>query len=951
MHKAIMISVYIVFFSIGVAAQNFEIDEMSFDKSEYSSDENIIVSYNIDASGEGVVYGNVEASVEDNQNSKSTAISGGLTHSSDLSLNTPDSLGNYQVELQAYADNQAQPDSQSKDIEVSEVVGEDIEADIGEVIEVSVGDTVVFGPENQNELSIEFIRERENRDFQDMGIMPGIGSGTVTDDPLRIIFPDGRDHGGMTDVQFETGNFDVEVEDHSVSEQTATIKLVPRYSQSSDFNCENYNLVENQYAFCSNSDEDSERGAVQEVDLGHTTETFNYVRNAEVTGERYATTGVNHLFYNPDSERTLQFWQQEDSTYKGAGIEIVEWRGLSEEFDGRNMQAIVEVKPAAEPDASLDFGKNNYETGEEINLNFEAFEPGKYELKVSGAGQDTTESYGESTTEDTLSFEASEEGDINAELIAPGSWWNPLNSDQTVATASSQVKKPYSEVNHEFGEKFTISEGETTQIEGKDFYMRTLVGNSENGYPSILWRSSDEANSNSALTFLTKVESMGVQYNDDSFNPYGVVCSINPDSDSAEIVIKEERFNPWEGCDRHPDELRDQNKYEMKDYELGERISIKPGEGLEFGESTLYLKEITASDGLIMIDGNSEWVRKEPITDFTIVNDVSDDVNYTTTATFYEGEMSIGACKVDTNGAEIVMERTSETSSEWPEAWCEERDEEDEAIASIEQGSVETQGSETTFSMTVESSEADGTFSAYWETRNGERLALIENVEITPGETKTFKETVENEDINTTSSETIAANFGGKTIKDIGTLQLEESNNNTDSESNGGISLDIQKERFDLNEKIVIKATVTETVARNAYKIEVSGPETHSETFETTEAETSFTPKTAGEYTAEITPNEGLLSQIGGILTGSNTEALAETTFTVTNPDIPRWEQYCSNQDYKTDSITEKISCIEQEIIPSYFEDSSGENPEIAQSLCNNLLGYNYNGEENRCTN
>lgn len=173
-----------------------------------------------------------------------------------------------------------------------------------------IGDAVVFGIDKHNELSIEFIRDRDGRNFREMKIMPGIGSGTQSDNPLRIIFPNGRDYGGMTETEFNSGMFRVEVEDLSVSEKSARVKILPVYSESSKFDCADYDLRENQYAFCSNTDEDSERGAEQELDLGHTAEIINYVRNDKVKGEKWATTGVNHLFVNPDSGRTLRYWHR-----------------------------------------------------------------------------------------------------------------------------------------------------------------------------------------------------------------------------------------------------------------------------------------------------------------------------------------------------------------------------------------------------------------------------------------------------------------------------------------------------------------------------------------------------------------------------------------------------------------------------------------------------------------
>lgn len=854
-----------------------------------------------------------------------------------------------------------------------------IEADIGETVDIEVGDTITFGPENQNELSIEFIRDREGRNFHEMGIIPGIGSGTVTDDPLRIIFPDGRNHGGMTDTSFKTGNFDVEVDSHDISDQTATIRLVPRYSQSSNFDCENYDLSENQYAFCSNSDEEAERGAVQEIDLGHTTETINYVRNAEVTGDRYATTGVNHLFVNPDSGRTLQFWQQEESTYKGAGIEIVEWRGLSDEYNGRNMKVIIEVDPAAEPDASLDFGKKNYQTGEEINLDFEAFEPGKYNLEVSGAGNDVAKSYGESDNEKSIRLDSSREGEITAELTAPGSWWNPLDSDQTVAMATTEVKKPYSEVNHDFGEKFTISEGETTQIEGREFYMRTLVGSQSNGYPSILWRSSEEGTTNSPLVLLKRTESMGLQYDDSNFDPYGVVCEINPSSSSAEVVVKEERFNPWEACDRHPDELRSENDYEMKDYNLGERVSLEPGEGLKFGDSRAFLTSLDEYRDEFLPEGSAEWVNNNAGYWNPPFAEGSSTENY-----FYEGEILTGTCQINSEEIEIVMEKTSETNSEWPEAWCQDSDGNDRSENTRQSFNCETYNtasnefkfcSPTTKNIEIEDTSYEAEFWFISKESGEPPTAEIDFkdsksfTQIRPQGTsqvngdapakngyKLYLETHSGSDSQSPDDDSIVVEYteseGTANSSEESTGNRESDTENRNEEGAEPSRISLGKEEITKEEELTVEGYVPESTAQ-AYEVLIKNPsgETLKQEQKTEAAfKTTYTPGESaetGEYKVQISPAGGLLRSIIGSLTGS--ETLTEKTFTVNNPDIPRWKQYCENQDYNTEDLQEQISCIKDQIVPKYFQDSIGDRPEIAESVCSNLLNRQYNQEEMRC--
>ena len=847
-----------------------------------------------------------------------------------------------------------------------------LEADTGDWTEVSVGDTVVFGTDKQNELSIEFIRDRDGRNFREMGVMPGIGPGTQSDNPLRIIFPNGRDYGGMTETEFNSGMFTVEVEDLSVSEKSARVKILPVYSESSKFDCADYDLGENQYAFCSNTDEDSERGAEQELDLGHTTEIINYVRNDKVKGEKWATTGVNHLFVNPDSGKTLQFWQQKDSTYKGAGIEIIEWRGLSDEHYGNNMQVIVEVDPVSEPDASLSFEKSNHETGEEIILNYEAFEPGRYELRVSGAGQDRTESFGDSTTEDTLSFEAVAEGEINAELIAPGSWWNPLDSDQTVAEASAEVKKPISEINHEFGEKFSIAEDQSTQIEGKSFYLSTLVGNSENGYPSILWRSSEDSNTNSPLVLLRRVNSMGFRYGDD-FDPYGVVCSIDPESESAEIVVKQERFNPWEGCDRTPEELRGDNDYNVKDYNLGEKVSLRPGEGLEFGESRVYLEGIIIRDYLEAY-GHSEWIGKNagywyppPVGSYT------ENI-------FYEGKISTATCSASSSEVEIVMERSSDTGSNWPQAWCD-TDNGNEGSDNTDQSSdcegYDTGSNEFKFCSpkTKNLEVGDQSYEAeFWFVNDKAEEPPTAEINFKGTETfmqlrpqdldqvngdaptkngyKLYLKEYSGADSQSPEDDSIVVKYVEDSSEDKTDRPSGESDTDDTGEATGSSRFTLGKDEIAFGEELAIEGNVPESTTET-YKLVITTPsgDTVKEEEKTeTGFRITFTPREnmeRGQYKVQIVPTGGLLASIMGSITGS--ETLSEKTFTVNNPDIPRWEQYCENQDYDTEEVSQEVNCIKENIIPKYFHESTGEQSEIAQSLCQDLLNYNYNAQQRSC--
>lgn len=454
------------------------------------------------------------------------------------------------------------------------------------------------------------------------------------------------------------------------------IAIVSEVPESSGFDCES-DWSDNQYAFCTNQEDDAEK----ELDLGHTTETLNFVRNNIIEGEEYAKTGLYTLFVNPDSGQTLQFWNNYDSTYKGAEIEIIEWRGLTDD-GSEEQQVVIEVDETAEPDASIDIGKDRYSIDEQISLEFEAFEPGEYELEVEGAGITQSQSFGEEDTEKAEQFEASGEGTVRAKLIAPGTWWNPLDSDEEVSTDEAMIEED--DGNYEFGERITVEEGETIEIEEKPFYVRTMIGNDEEGYEGLLWRPEEDSSTNSQLIYM-EPERMGFRYDSDDFDPYGYVCEIDSERNQAEIKVLEQEENPWEVCNRNPSELREneEDEFEMLDYELGEKITLKEKEGVQFGESTAYLEEIRElDDDLVRTESFKEW-NNLPVGNLHIPSlETSSSLEW-----FYEGKMAVGTCELNEDEINIVIideETDVPEESEWPEDWCEEDTDSDPSSVTIQ---------------------------------------------------------------------------------------------------------------------------------------------------------------------------------------------------------------------------------------------------------------------------
>lgn len=831
-------------------------------------------------------------------------------------------------------------------INENDLEGNVIRADMADEIEVKEGDEVFF---NDGEESFEIQSFSEPSNSKIVNIIPegNVDTG-VTD---RIGIP----QDSFMDLGFESGDYEIHAENIDGDLNSGEIEIRRSFSESSSFGCEDYQLSENQYAFCTNQGEQ----AIEEIDLGHTTESINLVRNNIIVGERYATRGFYSLFVNTGSGQTIQFWNQEDSTYKGADIEIIEWRGLTDEHDGENQQVIIEVDPVAEPDAAIDFGKQSYETGEEVKLDFEAFEPGSYKLEVSGAGTELSRSYGEEDdTEDSVTINPFEEGEIQAELIASGAWWNPLDSDETISSTSTEVNNDIDEVNHEFGEKFTIKERETTRIEGKEFYLSTLVGRDKIGYESVLWRPSESGDTNSQLVLLQSIEDMGFRYEDEDLGRYGTVCRVDPNTNSAELIVMEDRFNPWEACDRHPNDLRGDHDYDLKDYTLGDIETVEPGEALEFGDSRVYVDDITERIDKLRIEGYKEWYENNPTAKWTLTE------GFSTNDIFYEGDISSTICEVSENNAEIILEDSDtigSTDAQWPEDWCAE-------VAQKEDNEIDFEAS---YGEVVEVAEGDtvsfedgyAKIGSIWFDQEGMNIhpdregdvvstslqpeANGENPLMWGEETKDAHLCEMRADSETVMITVVEENVDRETacnVRDVG----------SDSGSEVGIneiSIDLNdEEEFEKYEDIEIEARVTEQVTEQGYRINVDGPNTaDSESYETRTATHVFRPSDVGEYMVQIQGEKGLLEQVGALLTGEEIDVLAETSFQVIDPSIAKWKRHCQQQEYMPENTQDQINCIEQVIIPQYFEEPIGDDSEIAESLCQELLGYNYDEEQTRC--
>jgi len=160
-------------------------------------------------------------------------------------------------------------------------------------------------------------------------------------------------------------------------------------------------------------------------------------------------------------------------------------------------------------------------------------------------------------------------------------------------------------------------------------------------------------------------------------------------------------------------------------------------------------------------------------------------------------------------------------------------------------------------------------------------------------------------------------------------------------------------------ETVTADITATEELSGEGFfngyhlKVKTEEGETLHETeiFETTSTTATFTIDTHGEHTVNMLPNTpGQDTPVLGNLIG---ESLHTETLTVTQPNTEKWRTYCRNreEDYNMEDVTGQVECIQNEIIPTFFQEplqDDGET-EVPESLCTDLLNYNYNSETLRC--
>jgi hypothetical protein len=181
--------------------------------------------------------------------------------------------------------------------------------------------------------------------------------------------------------------------------------------------------------------------------------------------------------------------------------------------------------------------------------------------------------------------------------------------------------------------------------------------------------------------------------------------------------------------------------------------------------------------------------------------------------------------------------------------------------------------------------------------------------------------------------------------------QPEISPNNEEDEEDDPSSVSLNVEGGKLGDEITAEFSVTEEVADTGYKVKVKGPENFNSDFSSLENTYSFTPSEAGDYTVSLVPqSSGPADAITGFFESllGDGGSLESREITVTAEDQSAWESVCNQ-----DSVEDRINCVENNIIPNYFEEG-GELPDnpninVPESYCEFLYGLGYSSEERNC--
>ncbi|MFB6204299.1 MAG: hypothetical protein ABEJ75_01505 [Candidatus Nanohaloarchaea archaeon] len=178
----------------------------------------------------------------------------------------------------------------------------------------------------------------------------------------------------------------------------------------------------------------------------------------------------------------------------------------------------------------------------------------------------------------------------------------------------------------------------------------------------------------------------------------------------------------------------------------------------------------------------------------------------------------------------------------------------------------------------------------------------------------------------------------------------EPGDNDTTTQNRTGII--VEGAPFEVGDSATLHVKLGETLASSGYRLTVRSPGNRAvldKTGEVPRRNFSFTITSGmkpGTYTARLKPT-GRLKRLFGALTGGN--AYDTETFEVKGPET-LWKSYCLQEGYPISSVEGQINCIKQTIVPNCFKKNPGKQcGRVGQSVCKNLLGYDFSPSKGKC--
>ncbi len=107
------------------------------------------------------------------------------------------------------------------------------------------------------------------------------------------------------------------------------------------------------------------------------------------------------------------------------------------ENENTDNQEVCQDQNVAQPDGTVSIGSSTYPVGAQVEVDVGIATQGTYRVEVNLEGNSLTSSNVDSQTSITVT--PSSNGTLTAELIAPGTWWNPFNNDKLIHTDQAEI--------------------------------------------------------------------------------------------------------------------------------------------------------------------------------------------------------------------------------------------------------------------------------------------------------------------------------------------------------------------------------------------------------------------------------------------------------------------------------------------------------------------------------